>query len=98
VKHRTIVDDPLFTAARIIVQSDARRFDQQVEGAIWVIARNPEGCYSIPRTSLRVVFTDPYPDAPELRIFFTIDDDNHCTLRYVERVPHPEDDGLEVER
>lgn len=86
--ERTIREDHLFTASRVVVQSNARRFDEQVEGAIWVIARDAEKCARIPHTSdLRIIKTDPYPDAPALRIYFTIDDADHCTLRYVERVP-----------
>jgi hypothetical protein len=98
VLHRTVVEDHVFTAAKMVVQSDAKRFDAQVEGVMWVVSRDPERAWSIPRTNLRVIFTDPYPDAPDLRIFFTVDSDEQCTLRYVERVPAEEDDGLELER
>ena len=37
-------------------------------------------------TGMRLVKTDPYPGAPPLRIFFTWDEDDNCTLRWIELI------------
>ena len=38
---------------------------------------------------MRLVKTDPFPGAPPLRVYFTIDDENTCTLQYVELIEAP---------
>jgi hypothetical protein len=40
-------------------------------------------------TKLRIVKTDPFPYAPRLRIFFTIDEDDECTMRFIELLEGP---------
>ena len=38
---------------------------------------------------MRVVKTDPFPHAPRLRVFFTIDADDDVTMRYLELMEGP---------
>jgi len=65
-----------------------------LRGVEWAVATNPEAHPKIPGTLLRLVKTDPFPGAPPLRVHFTIDDENTCTLQYVELIeaPAPEED------
>jgi|SRR5579884_4037206 hypothetical protein len=61
-----------------------RTLDQALEAVVWSIARSPEMWPQVPGTSLRVAKTDPYLNVPRLRVFFTIDDENTCTLHAVD--------------
>ncbi len=38
----------------------------------------------MPGTRLRMVKTDNFPEIPALRLFFTVDDEEFCTLQQVE--------------
>jgi hypothetical protein len=86
---RTIKYDPLFESAASAIQPDAKRLDAQLRGAEWAIATKPEAFDLVPGTILRILKTDPWPDAPPLRIYFSIDDDTTCTLRWIEIVEGP---------
>lgn len=93
-RARTVRRDQLFEQNARLIQPDAPRLDEQLQGVEWVIATNPEACPRIPGTLLRLVKTDPFPGAPPLRIYFTIDDENTCTMQYIELIeaPAPEED------
>lgn len=84
-KARTIRYGVLWEECARRVESDARRLDAQLEGIIWQVAHDAEGCWNL-RGNLYLIKTDPWPDAPALRMFFTIDDDNYCTLQWIETV------------
>lgn len=86
---RTLREGPLWEECKHRVQPDAKRLDEQLVGITWKIAHDAESCWSL-RGNLYVTKTDPWPDAPALRIYFTIDDDAYCTLLWFELAP--EDD------
>lgn len=91
MKLRTIREDRTFADAAAVLRTDVERLDEQLEGVMWTIARDPESCHNIPRTRLRIIKTDPFPGAPALRIYFTVDDGDTCTLCYIEPQPDDED-------
>jgi hypothetical protein len=84
-RWRTIRRDSLFEQLAAQIQPDARRLDDQLLGVEQIISRNAERCPRMPGTILHLIKTDPFPGAPRLRIYFTIDDENHCTLRHIEK-------------
>jgi hypothetical protein len=86
---RQIVYDQTFLEQAALLKSDAKRLDELLDGALWLIANHAEEC-AVVEGDLRVAFTDSFPDAPAMRIFFTISDTNSCTLHWVEHLP--EDD------
>lgn len=55
----------------------------------WAVATQPEIFPEIPGTNLRLVKTAPFPGAPPLRVYFTIDNDDDCTLRWIEVIEAP---------
>jgi hypothetical protein len=81
---RTVVWDEAFQRQVDRLQPDAERLDEQLRAVEWVVATRPERCPIMINTRLRLVLTDPFPGAPSLRVFFTIDDEHACTLRWVE--------------
>jgi hypothetical protein len=45
---------------------------------------DPEGFTPVPGTRLWLAWSDPFPDAPSLAVYFVIDDPTQCTLMWVE--------------
>ncbi|MHB1006597.1 MAG: hypothetical protein ACYC3S_13285 [Chloroflexota bacterium] len=63
---------------------EIRRLDEQLRGLEWVVANNPEYYPEVPGTKLRVAKTQGFPNAPRLRIHYTIDNAHVCTLQHME--------------
>ena len=89
---RQIAYDQTFLDQAALLHPDARRLDELLSGVLWLIATHAEDCEIVER-NLRVAFTDPFPDAPAMCIYFTITDDKTCTLHWVEHLPVDEDEG-----
>lgn len=80
---RTLREGPLWNECLARLKTNAKRLDGQILGITWQISHDAESQYHI-RESLYIAKTDPWPGAPSLRIFFTIDDADVCTLHWVE--------------
>jgi hypothetical protein len=98
VGPRTVVRDPIFEQLAQRLHPDVRRCDEVLMGVEWAVATNAEWFSLIPGTRLRMVITEPVGDVGALRVFFTIDDAETCTLRYVEQIEGPADDLSGMER
>jgi hypothetical protein len=84
-RNRTVVEDPEYQDAARRIEPDARRLDAIMESVIWRVSRAPGSCPEVAGTILRVAHpTREGSRAPRLRVFFSVDDENQCTLRYVE--------------
>lgn len=83
-RARTVRRSALFDEAAIRIETDAKRLDEQLRGIEWHIARDAEGGWQVRYSNLYLIKTDPWPDAPALRVYYTIDDDNYCTLQWIE--------------
>ncbi len=92
-KIRQIAYDQTFLDQAALLQADARRMDELLDGVLWEIATHAEDCDVVER-NLRVAFTDSFPDAPAMRIFFTITNDSTCTLHWIEHLPGEDEDYL----
>jgi hypothetical protein len=92
-KFRDLKYDQTFLDQAALLEADAQRLDTMLDGVLWEIATHAEDCEILER-NLRVAFTDPFPDAPAMRIFFTITNDNLCTLHWIEHLPEEEQDYL----
>jgi len=90
-RFREIAYDQTFLDQAALLQPDAERFDELLDGVLWEIVTHAEDCEIVER-NLRVAFTDPFPDAPAMRIFFTITDEDTCTLHWVEHLPGDENE------
>jgi hypothetical protein len=81
--RRQVIQDQTFDEQAALLARNTKRLDDIIDGAIWMIANHAEDS-AIIEGNLRVVFTDPFPDAPAMRIFFTITDANNCTVHWIE--------------
>jgi len=61
-----------------------------LDAAVWEISRNAEAGIPVPDSILRFVRTRPFNSAFVVRIFYTIDSDNECTLWWVHVDEAPE--------
>ena len=89
---RTVVEDQTFWEQARLLQPDAKRLDDIIDGVKWLISSHAEEC-EVVEGKLRVAFTDTFPDAPAMRIFFSITDSSTCTLHWIEHLPSNEEDG-----
>jgi len=81
---RTVQESEVFAACCKELSPTAKRLDEILEGVIWAISTAPEKLPEVQGTSLRIVTTDPYPDAPAMTVYFRIDNDDFCTLMWIE--------------
>jgi hypothetical protein len=88
-KRREVRRTDLFESQARSIQPDAQRLDAQIRSVVSALQRAADLWPPAPGTKLRVVKTDPFPHAPRLRIFFTIDDDDDCTMRFIELMEGP---------
>lgn len=90
-KHRIVARDYTFDEQAQLLEKDTKRLDEIIRGVEWLIATHPERCAKVDR-NLRVAFTETFPDAPAMRVFFTITDENTCTLHWIERLEDEDED------
>lgn len=81
---RSINRDPLFESQLVKLHPELRYCDDALAGVEWVLALNAEHFPLIPNTPLRAIKIGPFPDIPQCRIFFKIEDDVTCTLVAIE--------------
>jgi hypothetical protein len=71
--------------------TDTRRVDEVLQPVEYAIAQDAESFHLVQGTPLRIAVADPFPGViPRLWIFFTVDDEDYCTLRAVRRATRPE--------
>lgn len=87
-KARTVARSAAFDAMAPEIEPDVQRFDEIIAGIEWGVATHPEAFPIIPGTQLRIVKTDEVSaDTPGLRVFFTIDSADLCTLQAIDKLP-----------
>jgi len=84
-KARTIRESKEYQHRLELIQPDVRRIDEQLRGIMWALSCKPDVFPRVDNTKLRRVLTDPWPDAPGVRIYFTFDD-NYVELWWIEIV------------
>jgi hypothetical protein len=71
--------------------TDTRRVDEVLEPVEFAIAQDAESFHQVQDTPLRIAVADPFPGViPRLWIYFTIDDEDYCTLRAVRGATPPQ--------
>lgn len=88
-RRREVARSPLFVSQAKQIQPDASRFEEQIRSVESAVARAAEIFPLVPGTRLRVLKTDPFPGAPRLRVFFTIDSVSRATLQSIELIEGP---------
>src|ERR1700733_9962143 len=71
----TIRQEPSFDEELAPLTTSHKRLDEVIFGATFSLAREPELCHKVPGTAIRIYKTAVDPDAPSVRIFFTLTDD-----------------------
>ncbi len=90
--YRGIFEDPLYEAQRDAINPDCQRMDTILSGLMWALHENAEQFFKVlPDRNLWIAKTDPFPNAPRLRVWFTLDAVN-VTLLSMERI-QTEDEG-----
>ena len=82
---RTVIEDHEFVRRATLIQPDVRRLDEQLDAVKWAVSRNPE-VFTKVVGNVYVIETFALGEEEEyVFIFFTIDDADTCTLRWIER-------------
>ncbi len=71
MSSRTVLESPQFAEERAGVALDVKRLDEIMEGIVWALERDPRRFPQVRGTRLHRVLTDPFPDAPALRVWYT---------------------------
>lgn len=72
---RTVVETKTYESQRDAVMPNVQRFDEITRGVYWALATRPEAYPPInPKSSIRVLKTDAFPDIPRMRIYYRFDD------------------------
>lgn len=76
MSFREIVETDGFQKDKERVATDAKRLDEMLLGVTWAMSQHPEHFPLVPGTKrLHMAATDPFPDAPPARVWFTFDDE-----------------------
>jgi hypothetical protein len=81
---RSIIQSEQFTLLCGEISSDVRRLDEQLRGVEWSIARRPESFTQISGNFYVVETFMPVEGDDYVFIYYTIDDESTCTLRWIE--------------
>ena len=84
-KARDIKESELHSAQLRQIEQNAERTDESIQSIEWGLATNPEQFDKVPGRRLWAAKTDPFPNAPRLRVWFKFDDDT-VELLSVERI------------
>ena len=87
-KYRTVIESKEFKEDKINIEPDARRFDEAIEGVVWVLSLTPTLGTRIPDTDIWFVPTGNWGSTP-LTFYYTFGEDE-VVLISVEKVPQEE--------
>lgn len=82
---RTVCETDKFRSQCSEIEPDVQRLDEQLVSIVWAVARDPH-VFTRVVENVYVIETMSLSDVGEyVFVYFTIDDDDYCTLRWVER-------------
>lgn len=88
-RRREVLRSGLFISKAREIESSAPRLEAQIRSVESAIARAADAFAPISGTTVRMVKTDPFPNAPRLSVLFTIDSEYVCTMQYIEIIEGP---------
>lgn len=98
MSSRTVVQSEQFIQERTAVGLQVPRLAEIVEGVIWALKRDPRRFPQVRGTRLHRVVTDPFPNAPSVRIWYTYNIlHQEVELLSIERVDRDSDQRLAPE-
>jgi len=63
----------------------AERLEEILMGVEWAVAENAEDYGDeVPGTNLLIALTDPFPGAPALVVFYSIEDEDYAVMEWFE--------------
>lgn len=71
-RYYTIYESEEYCAARDAISTDVRRIDDLLDAIMWGLGQDPHQFSQI-SGNLWMAKTDPYPDAPALRVWFLLE-------------------------
>lgn len=82
---RGLIEEPGFTAGRLSIQSDSRRWDEFWHSVDWALTIDPSAFDPIPGHDLWVIVSEPSPRTgmPRIRTYYRFDD-HVIYLKWVE--------------
>lgn len=83
-------EEPSYVAAAAKLEPDVERRDDLTKAILWQISVAAEQCPEVPGTPLRVARAQAVPGEEILRVFFTIESDALCSLRFIDQVDDDE--------
>ncbi len=76
MSERNIVESDLYAAQCKEISADTRKMDDILDAVMWALHENAEQFFQVlPNRNLWLVKTDSFPDAPALRIWFSLTPD-----------------------
>lgn len=88
---RTIRESEIYTRQCGELGMGSKRLDEVLRGITYLAAKRPEVFPEIEGTGLRIAVTDPFADAPAIRVYFRVTDSDYLDFERIEFVPDPDD-------
>ncbi len=73
MSSRTVVESPQFAEEKAAIELEVPRLDEILSGVTWALERDPRRFPQVRGTRLHRIMTDPFPNAPAIRVWYTYD-------------------------
>jgi len=94
-RHRQVRYDYTFEEQAKLLEPNVQRLDEIIRSVEWKMANYAEKCPKMAGTILRIAFTDPFPNAPPMRVLFSIEDENNVVAHWIESLEAGMEEDLE---
>jgi len=86
---RDVAEQQSFRICLDAIEPSCQRSDELIEAIKWEVARDPEALPELPGTPFRLARSQEVLGGEILRVFFTIDSEEVCSLWWADRTPDP---------
>jgi hypothetical protein len=94
---RDLREEPSFTAQAKLLEDSAKRLDEKLHGVTWAIARAAERFPVIRGTPFRLARAQQAAGQPILRVYFTINSPELCSLWWIDETDDPGDSAEAID-
>jgi hypothetical protein len=92
VKHREIIEEHRFADELARIITDAKRADEFIDGARWLLSRNPKSGTRISTSEVWFLPMEEIPGILPVILYYTFDDDFVNFLSIQETIYPPKDE------
>jgi hypothetical protein len=71
MSSKAVIETPQFAEEKVRVGLEVPRLDEILRGITWALQRDPRRFPQVRGTRLHRILTDPFPDAPPVRVWYT---------------------------